>query len=97
MVASTASLWTAINHAKEKENIKVVRTILRQPANISLVGIKSTNSGIPYGAYNPNSNSGYGRGGSGQERNGKTGYGSSNSSGYDEYQDPGYIIIVPTR
>lgn len=60
MVTRTASLWTAIHHEKEKETAKVAKTILRKPANISLIGLKSTKGASHAEVYNFPNNAGNG-------------------------------------
>lgn len=83
MVTRTASLWTAIHHEKEKDTAKVAKTILRQPVNLSLIGLQSTKAAGPVEAHNPNS------------QNTANSNGSSNSSAGE--QEPGFIILIPIR
>lgn len=83
IVTRTASLWTAIHHEKDKDTSKVAKTILRQPVNISLVGMQSAKGASPSEANNSTSKN--------------TANSNSSSNSAAEAQEPGFIILIPIR
>lgn len=86
IVTRTASLWTAIYHEKEKDTPKVAKTILRQPLNISLVGVQSAKGATTSeGSHSAGKNT----------ANSNSSSSSSNSTA--EAQEPGFIILIPIR